>query len=103
VTFDEVVAIACELPGVEDVRIEGCEALGGDPGALAELHAVGVRMLSLTWNLTNVFASGTADPDGAGSLGRPESEFTYDAVGNRTAIGAGNPFTGTAPKGSTST
>jgi membrane dipeptidase len=52
------------------LALEGCEPLGGDPEALRELHALGVRMLSLTWNLPNAFASGTADPDGPGLTAR---------------------------------
>ena len=72
---DDVVAVRSRAD-LDDPRLglmlalEGCDALGGDPGALAELHALGVRMLSLTWNLANGFASGTADPDGPGLTAR---------------------------------
>lgn len=72
---DDVVAVRSRAD-LDDSRLglmlalEGCEALGGDPGALAELHALGVRMLSLTWNLANGFASGTADQDGPGLTAR---------------------------------
>ncbi len=48
------------------LALEGCEALGGDPRELEAFHTLGVRMLSLTWNLTNAFASGAADPNGPG-------------------------------------
>ena len=32
------------------------------------------------------------DPDGGGALGRPETEYGYDAVGNRTTMGQGAYF-----------
>jgi len=72
---DDVVAVRSHAD-LDDPRLglmlalEGCEALGGDPGELARFHSRGVRMLSLTWNLANAFASGTADPDGAGLTAR---------------------------------
>ncbi len=53
------------------LALEGAEALGGDP-ALAHVYwALGVRMLSLTWNKRNAFADGLGVEDDRGltSLG----------------------------------
>ena len=54
------------------LALEGAEALGRDPGLIASLRRLGVRMASLTWNRANEFADGLAEDRGIGltPLGR---------------------------------
>ena len=44
------------------LAMEGVEALHGDPAAFEEFHALGVRMVGLTWNHPNEFAGGIETP-----------------------------------------
>jgi membrane dipeptidase len=44
------------------LSMEGLEPLEGDPGSFEEWHALGVRMVSLTWNHANEFAGGIYTP-----------------------------------------
>jgi membrane dipeptidase len=54
------------------LALEGAHSLGGSLGALDALHALGVRLLVLTWNHRNPFASGCRDEsdEGLAPLGR---------------------------------
>ncbi len=54
------------------LALEGLEPLEGEPARLEEFYALGVRMLSLTWNGANPFASGVGVPvdNGLTPLGR---------------------------------
>lgn len=47
------------------LSLEGAEGIGCDPGRLEDLHAMGVRMVNLTWNENNALA-GCAVKDGGG-------------------------------------
>lgn len=55
------------IPGVE-----GGHALDGDSGRLEEFHALGARVLTLTWNNSNELGRSCVEPDGTGltTLGR---------------------------------
>ncbi len=48
------------------LSMEGVEPLGYDPGLIDVFWALGVRMVSLTWNRRNAFADGLAEPEGGG-------------------------------------
>jgi membrane dipeptidase len=54
------------------LSLEGCEPLGSNAELIEPLWALGVRMVSLTWNRRNAFADGAAEPahGGLSSLGR---------------------------------
>ncbi|MGI6035748.1 MAG: dipeptidase [Limnochordia bacterium] len=52
------------------LALEGCDALEGRPEPLEVLFALGVRCLSLTWNLRNELADGVGDETGGGGLTR---------------------------------
>lgn len=74
---DRVVAVRsrADLEEVEHGRIglvlslEGAEPLGEDVGSAEAFFALGVRMVSLTWNTSNAFASGAAGTGGLTALG----------------------------------
>jgi membrane dipeptidase len=51
------------------LSLEGCEALGSNPELIEVFWALGVRMVSLTWNRRNAFADGAGEP-GHGGLSR---------------------------------
>ncbi|HDQ99889.1 MAG TPA: membrane dipeptidase, partial [candidate division WOR-3 bacterium] len=51
----------CAIPAVE-----GGHALDGDIGRLEELHALGARVLTLTWNNSNELGRSSMEPDGTG-------------------------------------
>ncbi len=52
------------------LALEGCDALEGSPELLEALYALGVRCLSLTWNLRNDLADGVGDETSGGGLTR---------------------------------
>jgi membrane dipeptidase len=52
------------------LSMEGAEALGYETTLLDVFHALGVRMVSLTWNRRNPFADGASEPGGGGRLSR---------------------------------
>jgi len=63
------------IPGVPGVMLsfEGADPLADDPKLLEAFHALGVRMVSLTWNGRNGFADGllvSDRPSGLTRLGR---------------------------------
>lgn len=64
------------------LSLEGCEALGSSPELIEVFWALGVRMVSLTWNRRNAFADGAAEPahGGLSALGR-ELVDRLDALG----------------------
>ncbi|MBA2476090.1 MAG: membrane dipeptidase [Actinobacteria bacterium] len=74
---DRVVAVRsrADLEEVEHGRIglvlslEGAEPLGEDVGSAEAFFELGVRMVSLTWNTSNAFASGAAGTGGLTALG----------------------------------
>ena len=51
------------------LSMEGAEALGSDPRAVAAFHELGVRMVSLTWNRANAWAGGASVDSGLTQLG----------------------------------
>ena len=51
------------------LSMEGAEALGSDPRAVAAFHELGVRMVSLTWNRANAWAGGASVDSGLTPLG----------------------------------
>ncbi|MBV9169057.1 MAG: dipeptidase [Chloroflexi bacterium] len=52
------------------LAFEGAEPLGHDLGALRLFHAVGLRMMSLTWSRRNAFGDGAWENDSRGGLTR---------------------------------
>jgi len=53
------------------LSMEGVEALEGDPAAFEEFYALGVRVVSLTWNPANEFAGGIDEQErGLSGAGR---------------------------------
>ena len=62
------------------LSLEGCEALGSDPELIEVFWALGVRMVSLTWNRRNAFADGAGEP-GHGGLSRLGRELVERLVG----------------------
>lgn len=48
------------------LSLEGAEPLGNDAHLLEAFYALGLRMISLTWNRRNAFADGTAEPPSGG-------------------------------------
>jgi membrane dipeptidase len=52
------------------LAFEGAEPLGHDLAALRLFHAVGLRMLSLTWSRRNAFGDGAWENDSRGGLTR---------------------------------
>src|SRR6185503_7048535 len=52
------------------LAFEGAEPLGHDLGALRLFHAVGLRLLSLTWSRRNAFGDGAWENESRGGLSR---------------------------------
>lgn len=52
------------------LSMEGAEPFGSSPELVDAFWALGVRMVSLTWNRRNVFADGAAESGGLSALGR---------------------------------
>ncbi|MEB3298530.1 MAG: membrane dipeptidase [Candidatus Sericytochromatia bacterium] len=74
-TFELLERIEQRTPGVPGVMLslEGADPLADDPRLLEAFHALGVRMVSLTWNGRNGFADGllvAERPSGLTRLGK---------------------------------
>lgn len=54
------------------IGVEGAEALGTHMGYFRMFHALGLRVLTLTWHQRNLVADGVSEPSGSGlsNLGR---------------------------------
>ncbi len=50
--------------------IEGAEGVGTDPAMVRNLHRLGVRLMSLTWNERNQLADGAGEEPGGGGVSR---------------------------------
>jgi membrane dipeptidase len=61
------------------LSLEGCEPLGSRPELVEVFWALGVRIVSLTWNRRNAFADGAGEP-GAGGLSRLGRELVARLV-----------------------
>ena len=62
------------------LALEGCDALEGRPEPLEVLYALGVRCLSLTWNLRNELADGVGDETSGGGLTRLGRQVVREAA-----------------------
>lgn len=69
--------IACML------ALEGGEALQGSLANLRNLHRLGVRVLTLTWNYRNALANGQSEGDASGGL----SPFGREVIAEMNRLG----------------
>src|SRR5262249_35545473 len=70
------------------MSFEGAEPLGHDLSALRLFHAVGLRMLSLTWSRRNAFGDGAWENDSRGGLTRlgREAVAELDRLGSTVGV-----------------
>ncbi len=79
-THDDVFALCTSRGQMENawaagkcaafLALEGAEAIGCDPGRLEEAYAMGVRMVSLTWNHDNALSGTNVTGTGLTARGR---------------------------------
>ncbi len=82
-SFEDISAANKEGKIAALLSLEGGAILEGDPLVLRQLHRLGVRSLSLTWNYRNHLADGLFERDSGGGLTRAGREVikTMDELG----------------------